>query len=107
VSVPAHGPHPLRKWERRYALTTEYLVKALYGKLIEKATRTAYEVPREVTAVVLDGPPCSTVAGFQTLSELPGGQALVLLPRYQAFTGASMALAQCGTTSARLRVMQR
>ena len=29
--VPARGPHPIRKWERRVALSIEYGVKTLYG----------------------------------------------------------------------------
>ena len=29
--VPVPGPHPIRKWERRVALSIEYGVKALYG----------------------------------------------------------------------------
>jgi hypothetical protein len=95
VTVPARGTHPVRKWERRYALTTEYLVKAAYGKLIEKATRSAYEVPKEVTAVVADGPPC-TKATVPSATDSSRGRALVLLPRYQAFTASSIELALCG-----------
>jgi hypothetical protein len=43
TDTPMTGPDMLRKWERRYALTTEYPVKAAYGKLIERATRAAYD----------------------------------------------------------------
>jgi hypothetical protein len=32
----------LRKWERKYALSTEYLVKAGYGWLIAKASGDVY-----------------------------------------------------------------
>src|SRR5437764_514515 len=33
------GPDAIRKWERKYALTTEYGIKGLYGWLIRKATK--------------------------------------------------------------------
>ena len=48
------GPDVLRKWERRYALTTEYGIKAAYGWLIRLGTKSAYEEPILSTAVVLD-----------------------------------------------------
>ena len=47
----------MRKWERKYALTTEYLLKGGYGWLIKKATKAAYDAPLPVTAVVMDKVP--------------------------------------------------
>lgn len=97
-STPLWGPNLLRKWERRYALTTEYLVKAAYGKLIERATRAAY-VPalmttQAVAASMPDG--ASTVDGVKVLKTLPDGQALLELPRYYAFRIAATELAARG-----------
>ena len=40
--TPMWGPQPLRKWERRAALTAEYSFKAGYGWLIGMATSSAY-----------------------------------------------------------------
>jgi hypothetical protein len=74
------GPDMLRKWERKYALTTEYLVKAMYGWLLGKATAAGYEKPLMVTAVVLDREP----------------QTMTLLPRYHQFTAASQSTAAGG-----------
>lgn len=93
ATVPWRGRHPLRKWERRYALTTEYAVKAVYGKLIGIATHTVYDPASDVTAVVLQDPPCTTV---QSTQALPEGRSLAMLPRYQPFTSAAIALAGCG-----------
>jgi hypothetical protein len=39
------GPDLLRKWERKYILTSEYVVKAAYGWVIKKATQASYETP--------------------------------------------------------------
>ena len=33
--MPWTGPGMLRKWERRFALSTEYGIKALYAQLIK------------------------------------------------------------------------
>ena len=92
------GPHLFRKLERRYALTTEYLVKAVYGKIIEKATHTAYEKPILTTSVVVGPwPACEPVPPDVALISQPKeDEALLALPRYQDFMAAATALAICG-----------
>ena len=72
------GPDMIRKWERKWALTSEYSSKAVYGWLIRKATKSVYEDPLPSTAVIL-----------------ANGQ-LVMLPRYEAFMPAAIALAKSG-----------
>lgn len=92
------GPHPLRKLERRYALTTEYLVKGIYGKIIEKATHTAYEKPILTTSVVVSRwPACEELPpDIAMVSQPKENEALLALPRYQDFMAAATALAKCG-----------
>lgn len=68
----------LRRWERRWFLSTEYAAKAAYGWLIKKATKAAYEEPLPVTAIVTDR------------------GTLVTVPRYEAFMPAAQALAAQG-----------
>lgn len=68
------GENLWRKWERKYALTTEYAVKAGYAWLIGAATRAGYEPPISETHVIL-------------LKD--NKQHLMTLPRYQAFTNAA------------------
>jgi hypothetical protein len=75
------GPDMIRKWERKYALTSEYAAKAIYGAIIKKATKATYEAPLPTTAVVTGG----------------ARPALLLLPRYEAFMPAALSLAQRGT----------
>lgn len=94
--TPMAGEYPLRKWERRYLLTSEWGVKAIYGWIIGKATHTAYETPRETTLAVLrDLGPEVTVPGMRRLRE-QGHVVLVELPRYQAFTAAATELSRHG-----------
>ncbi len=99
TTTPAFGPDLVRKWERRYALTTEYAVKAVYGKLIERATRAAYDPARMTTQVVVDRAPDPTVplpAGVRLLRTLDDGRAVLELPRYFDFRIAATALAASG-----------
>jgi hypothetical protein len=92
------GKNLLRKWERKYALTTEYSVKAIYGRLIGLATHSIYARPREVTSVALSRwPECqSSVSGIDTLIPTRGTTTLVAVPRYEGFIVPMVALARCG-----------
>src|SRR6202789_453037 len=92
------GPYPFRKLERRSALTTEYLVKAVYGKIIEKATHSAYEKPILTTSVVVGPwPACERAPPNVALVSQPKeDEAQLSLPRYQDFMAPAMALAICG-----------
>lgn len=76
------GAQPWRKWERKYALTSEYAVKSGYAWLIGKATRASYERPSSDTYAVI---------------QRQGSVSLAKLPRYQAFTDQARILADNGT----------
>ena len=92
------GPNLLRKWERRYALTTEYTVKAVYGWLIGKATHTAYDRPLESTSVLIEpGAACANAtAGLASIGKASDSRTLLALPRYEGFIRPAIALARCG-----------
>ena len=93
------GPDMLRKWERKYALTTEYGIKAIYGWLIMKATKASYDEALPVTAIVVDRLPEGRQAQWpelKSLASLSGGAALVTVPRYAAFKRYSATLAKVG-----------
>ena len=93
------GPGLFRKWERKYALTTEYLIKAAYGWLIKLGAETGYDTPIPVTAMVLDRwPPdaASRMPELKLLKQFTDGAALATAPRYQAFTTVSLGLAEKG-----------
>jgi len=93
------GPDMFRKWERRYALTTEYLTKAIYGWFIKKATQASYDLALDVTAVVINRLPADIdgeLPQFKVLESFPDGSALVTVPRYDAFKVYSIALAKRG-----------
>lgn len=98
--TPLTGPDAIRKWERKYALTTEYAIKGAYGWLIGLATEAGYDPAGETTVVVLDRMPDdlagSTLVKLKVLTPakpLYHGEVLASLPRYQAFTDTASALA--------------
>jgi hypothetical protein len=92
------GPDFVRKWERKYALTTEYLIKGGYAWLIKKATKAAYEEPLPVTAVVVDRVPAGAEKDLPEVKVLAAGRdsALILVPRYDKFMVYAAGLAAKG-----------
>jgi hypothetical protein len=88
------GDHPLRKWERRYYLTSDYLAKAAYGWLIKVSSESSYGIESPMTTVVLEHAPPGPLAEVKVLEIFPDGAVLAQLPRYQAFTGVAAALAK-------------
>ncbi len=96
ADVPLGGTGVVRKWERRYALTTEYAVKAAYAWLIERATRAAYDPALLTTQVVVDRVPATLPTGVRVVQPLADGRAIVEMPRYFDFRIAAGALAAEG-----------
>jgi hypothetical protein len=96
--LPLTGGNPLRKLERRFALTSELLVKAGYGWLIEIGTRSSFEVPKPVTAIVVQGitPDAARAADREILLVQPDGRIVMAIPRYERFASHAKALAKGG-----------
>jgi hypothetical protein len=95
------GPDALRKWERKYALSSEYGAKAVYGWLIKKATKAAYDTPIPVTAVLLDRLPNGIgqeLPQLRPLQRFADGSVLVTVPRYDDFMKYAIALAKRGVS---------
>lgn len=99
-SLPFSGANLIRRWERRFALSTELLVKEGYARLIKLGSQSVYEAPKPTTAVVLDKAPEPDPANFPDFLILPaagsGTEVLATLPRYEPFTAYSRWLAGQG-----------
>lgn len=102
TTVPMTGPGLLRKWERRYALTTEYGIKALYATLIGLGTKSAYaadDLERGILVVVVGGndqaagPPVQAVEDSKP-RRLERNFMLLTVARYNPFRDALLALAE-------------
>lgn len=93
---PMSGPHLLRQWERRYLLTSEWGIKAMYGWALGKAAHSTYGVPLDTTDAVVRGLPADAAQPPLRRLRTNGDEVLVELPRYHAFTGQATALAGRG-----------
>lgn len=90
--IPFRGDHWVRKWERKFAYSVEYISKAVWAQLIEWSTGTTYADDEIITAVrTLPSSPAAADA-----ERLPDGSAIHALPRYQPFLPAIMQLARTG-----------
>ena len=98
-----NGPDLLRKWERKYALSSVYATKAIFawfaGKLagvnpVATPQRTAVVVDRWVDRIAGNWPEMQRVRTFAN-----GGE-LVLLPRFDAFKTLAIAIARSGANFA-------
>lgn len=80
--------NPVRKFERKYALTSEYLVKALYGKVIAFATGVGFDPAIPTTALVVHNTQLLSFDGenVKKIRDLNSNQTLMTLPRYGEFT---------------------
>lgn len=97
--LPISGPNTIRRLERRFALTCEYLVKEGYARLIKLATRSIYEAPKPVTAVVLDRMPSANQSHPELkVLKVAGNDIIAIIPRYEAFTDYSRWLAAEGVS---------
>jgi hypothetical protein len=96
--VPASGPNLMRRWERRFLLSTELLVKEGYAHIIKWGTQSIYDAPKPVTAVVLSRSPDldARYPDFLVLKSYPDGTVLATIPRYEDFTRYSEWLAEQG-----------
>jgi hypothetical protein len=89
TSVPKSGPGMLRKWERRFALSAEFSIKALYAALIGFGTKSAYSSDEMVRFVVASG---SEDSPFRRVANLDRGYTLLAVTRYNPFRDALLAL---------------
>jgi hypothetical protein len=99
TDVPRTGRKMGRKWERRFALSLEYGVKAGYGALIQKVMdASGDEDVREIMFEVRDLTPEDLAAEprLKKVRDLGGGLTMVRSPRYQEFTEIVIALSRAG-----------
>ncbi len=100
TAVPISGPGLVRKWERRFALSAEYGIKAVYAWFIELGTQAAYEPDNLRRGIVVAGWPDSGTAShmlpdgsIRVAARLDRGYTLLSVPRYAPFRDALLALA--------------
>lgn len=98
TETPLWGPDLVRKWERRLALTAEYSVKAVYGRVIGLGTRTVHQPEDLVINARLDDAPERIFEDtrIRRVKTLGPRSYIVTLPRHAAFTPVVTVLARQG-----------
>jgi hypothetical protein len=101
TDVPYTGPGFFRKWERRFALSAEFAVKAVYASLIGMGTAAGYEPDALTREMVVAGWSDSLRAGLDTSTShlravrpLDRGYTLLTVGRYDAFRDELLRLSQ-------------
>ena len=87
--TPLFGPHMLRKWERKSALTAGYGVKGLYGIIIKMVTRTAFAPDDPTIMLLVRGPLTANLISdpnVKVVKDFGDGTLVVEVPRYQQFS---------------------
>ena len=90
------GWNPVRKWERKAALTLEYGVKAFYGLLIGGGSQGVYgtvDVNDYVWIKNASEELFTELPRVQKVKQLGEGEYIAIIPRYQEFTTVSEQLA--------------
>ena len=95
--VPLNGANPLRKWERRLALSFEYLAKGQYAMVIRLASKLAYgEEDTQMLAVVENAEAAIASETKLLVVERFADATLVSLPRYEQFGEVTLRLVRQG-----------
>jgi hypothetical protein len=94
--VPASGQHPLRKWERRLALTVDLAARAAYGWLIGRASASVYGPEAEQTLVLAEAGAPAGDPRVRRLGPVGATGELLALPRYAEFTEVALPLLRGG-----------
>jgi hypothetical protein len=92
------GPNVLRKWERKFTLTAEYSVKALYGWVIGGSARASFVQPLLITYAWAENLPeaARDVPEVEVTAEFGEDGVILALPRYEGFAVATPQLAAAG-----------
>lgn len=94
--TPLSGGNYIRKIERRFALSMEYGVKAIYAKLIAQAAALAPAALTIRSVLAIDESDIAAVRDIKLIEKRADGSMVVETPRYRAFTRILLALADRG-----------
>ncbi|HET8869040.1 MAG TPA: FAD-binding oxidoreductase [Aquabacterium sp.] len=99
TETPMFGKNQTRKFERKFALSLEYLFKSAYSGVIKVATKSAYgDAEDKVIAVVRHLPrdPIFESKKIKVLKTFDGNLSVLSLPRYEEFLHASREVVNAG-----------
>jgi len=99
--TPLWGKHPIRKWERKFILSVDYGIEALYAEAMQVASHLTYGAESGETYTWIES---ASEAVFQEFPRIKVDQEkakevsrqsyVVIIPRYQEFTDLAVKLAE-------------
>ena len=95
--TPLWGKHPIRKWERKFILSVDYGIEAVYAHAMLFASRVAYGAESDETYTWVENAPETLFRDFPRIKNVKqvGPQSFVVsIPRYQEFTDRAVELAK-------------
>ena len=96
--TPMTGPHLVRKWERKLALTAEFTAKGIYGKVIGFSSGATYGAEDQRIHVWIENVSDAVFAdgAVKKVEQLGPRSYIATLPRYEAFTTRAKLLVKQG-----------
>jgi hypothetical protein len=94
--TPLWGKHPIRKWERKFILSIDYGIDAIYAEAMQVASHLTYGVESGDTYAWLDNATDSVFREYprvKIVEETARQSYVVIIPRYQEFTDLAVKLA--------------
>ena len=94
--TPLWGKHPIRKMERKFILSVDFGIEALYAKAMLIASHLTYGAESDETYTWLSHTPENLIQEFphiKKIKDIAPGSLLVSIPRYQEFTDIAVKLA--------------
>ena len=99
--TPFWGKHPLRKLERKFILSVDYGIEAIYAKAMLTASHLTYSVESEETYTWIKNAPENLSQGFPRIkidqekaAKVIANSYVAIIPRYQEFTDLAVKLAK-------------
>lgn len=94
------GKDIVRKWERKFILSAEYGVKAVYAGIIRKGSAAVYGAPPALNYVWIENTPATVFDNPKVVKvkELGPKAFIATLPHYQGFTDHAPSLVKSGAT---------
>jgi hypothetical protein len=99
--TPLWSKHPVRKWERKFILSVDYGIEAVYAEAMQLASHLAYGAESDETYTWVENAPETLFRDFPRIKvaqekakEVSRQSYVVIIPRYQEFTHLAVKLAE-------------
>jgi hypothetical protein len=103
--TPLWGKHPIRKWERKFILSVDYGIEAVYAHAMLFASHVTYGAESDETYAWIEnasGTVFQEIPRVKNVKQLGPQSFVVSIPRYQEFTDIAVKFAARGVRFAQI-----